>query len=53
MKVEQIHEATNGVTKEVLGDSAVVNEDLSNVVDIGKEIVNSDNDSNPKQKLEL
>ncbi|WP_457817891.1 phage major capsid protein, partial [Staphylococcus aureus] len=31
------------VTKEVLGETVVVNEDLSNVVDIGKTIINQQN----------
>lgn len=35
MKVEQIYALMNTVTSEVLGESVVVNEDLSNVVDIG------------------
>lgn len=35
MKVEQVYEILNTITNEVLGDSVVVNEDLSNVVDIG------------------
>lgn len=35
MKVNQIYSLMNSVTKEVLGESVVVNEDLSNVVDIG------------------
>lgn len=38
MLVTQIYEIMNGVTSEILGDSAVVNEDLSNIVDIGTEI---------------
>lgn len=41
MKVEQIYKLTNDIAKEILGESAVVNEDLSNVVDIGKEIQNT------------
>lgn len=41
MKVEQIHKLMNTVTKEVLGQDAVVNEDLSNVVDIGKQIIDA------------
>ena len=35
MEVKQIYEITNTVTKECLGDSVVVAEDLSNIVDIG------------------
>lgn len=51
MKVKQLHELVNSVTQEVLGSSAVVNEDLSNVVDIGKEIINTDNVDNYVKKL--
>lgn len=41
MKVNQIYEIINDVTKEVLGDKPItVAEDLSNIVDIGKEILN-------------
>lgn len=36
MKVEQIYQLMNTVTQELLGDSIVVAEDLSNVVDLGK-----------------
>lgn len=38
MLVTQIAEIMNGVTSEILGESAVVNEDLSNIVDIGNQI---------------
>ena len=38
MLVTQIYEIMNDVTFEILGDSAVVNEDLSNIVDIGNAI---------------
>lgn len=41
MKVNQIYEIINDVTKEVLGEKSItVEEDLSNIVDIGKEILN-------------
>lgn len=43
MKVEQIYNIVNGLTKEYVGEEAVVNEDLSNIVDIGSETVNLDN----------
>lgn len=43
MKVEQIYNIVNGLTKEYIGEEAVVNEDLSNIVDIGSETVNLDN----------
>lgn len=38
MEVKQIYEAVNGMTQEILGSEAVVAEDLSNIVDIGKAI---------------
>lgn len=38
MKVEQIYELVNGITNEVLGNTDLVKEDLSNVVDVGKEL---------------
>ena len=38
MKVSQVATLINSVTSEIIGDSAVINEDLSNVVDIGKAI---------------
>lgn len=41
MKVNQIYEIINDVTHEVLGEKALtVAEDLSNIVDVGKEILN-------------
>ena len=41
MLVNQIYELMNTVTQEVLGDSVVVAEDLSNVVDIGAAVLNN------------
>lgn len=38
MNVKQIYELMNTVTNEITGKSDIVTEDLSNVVDIGKEI---------------
>lgn len=51
MKFKQIFTLINGVSQEVLGDTAVVNEDLSNVVAIGKQIIDSDNIDNYVKKL--
>lgn len=51
MKVTQLYELVNLTTTEVLGETAVVNEDLSNIVDIGKEIINTDNLDNYVKKL--
>lgn len=36
MKVSQIYDIVNAMTEEMLGDTVVVEEDLSNVVDIGE-----------------
>ena len=38
MKVAQVHGIVNTITKEVLGETVVVNEDLSNIVDIGTQV---------------
>lgn len=51
MKVTQLHELMNTVTQEVLGSEAIVQEDLSNVVDIGKSIIDSENVDNYVKKL--
>ena len=40
MKVEQIYQIVNDITTEVLGEGNVVNEDLSNIVEIGESIAN-------------
>ena len=41
MEVSQVYTLVNNATKEILGETAIVAEDLSNVVDIGTEIFNS------------
>ena len=41
MNVKQIYDLMNSVTSEVLGKTEVVNEDLTNVVDLGTEIINA------------
>lgn len=41
MEVKQIYELVNAATQETLGSSAVLNEDLSNLVDIGQSIENA------------
>lgn len=51
MKVTQLKDIVNGVTSEVLGKENVVNEDLSNLVDVGNEIIDSDNVDNYVKKL--
>lgn len=37
MEVKQIYEIMNGITKEMLGEDAIVKEDLSNIVEIGQQ----------------
>ena len=51
MLVNQIYELMNGVTHEILGDSTVVNEDLSNIIDIGTEIFNASSIDNYVRSL--
>lgn len=51
MKVNQIYELMNGVVEEVLGQEPVVQEDLSNVVDIGNTIISTNNLDNYVRKL--
>lgn len=51
MKVIQLHTLVNAVTQEILGETGVVAEDLSNVVDIGKTIIDTDNVDNYVKKL--
>lgn len=41
MKVNQIYEILNNITGEVLGESALVQEDLSNVVEVGEQVFNT------------
>lgn len=41
MKIEQIYSLMNSVTDEVLGKTDLIQEDLSNVVDVGTEIFNN------------
>ena len=51
MKVTQLKDLVNGVTSEVLGKEDVVAEDLSNLVDVGNEIFDTDNVDNYVKKL--
>lgn len=51
MQVKQIYEITNEITKEILGEEAVLKEDLSNLVDTGKEIQNVQGLDNYVRKL--
>ena len=43
MKVTQVYEILNTITGELLGESVIVNEDLSNIVDVGKAFENLEN----------
>lgn len=51
MKITQLHTLMNLTTTEVLGETAVVAEDLSNVVDLGKQIIDTDNVDSYVKKL--
>lgn len=51
MKVTQLKDIVNSATGEVLGKTDVVNDDLSNLVDVGNEIFDTDNVDNYVKKL--
>lgn len=51
MKVTQLKDIVNNVTSEVLGKENVLAEDLSNLVDVGNEIIDSENVDNYVKKL--
>ena len=51
MEVKQIYMLVRDVTKEVLGTSGIVNEDLSNLVDVGNEVFNADKVDNYVKSL--
>ena len=51
MDVKQIFTIMNTVTSEVLGKEAVVNEDLTNIVDVGTEIFDTNNVDNYVKSL--
>lgn len=51
MQVTQIYALVNSATQAVLGETAVLEEDLSNIVDIGKAVVNTDNLDNYVKSL--
>ena len=51
MKITQIYALVNEATKGMLGETLVVEEDLSNIVDIGKAIVNTDDVDTYVKKL--
>lgn len=41
MEIKQVYELVNTTTQEVIGESGLVEEDLSNVVDVGAAIFNN------------
>lgn len=51
MKVAQVYALVNQATEEMLGESVVLAEDLSNIVDIGKAVISTDNVDNYVKKL--
>lgn len=51
MKVQQVYELVNTTVKEIMGESVVVQEDLSNIVDVGREIISTNNLDNYVKKL--
>lgn len=51
MQITQVAQLLNTVVQETLGDTVIVNEDLSNVVDVGQSIMGSDNVDKYVRKL--
>ena len=51
MFVKDIHELVNSTTQEVLGETGLISEDFENLVDVGNEIINTDNVDNYVKKL--
>lgn len=51
MQVTQLHTFVNAATQQILGETALVNEDLSNLIDVGKTIFDSNNVDNYVKKL--
>ena len=51
MKVNQIYSLVNSTVSEVLGKEELLNEDLTNIVDVGKEVIDSNNIDNYTRKL--
>lgn len=51
MNVTQVYSLVNSITSEILGESAVLKEDLSNVVDVGKELFSVTDVDNYTRKL--
>lgn len=51
MKVTQIKDLVNNTLKQIDGTSVLLKDDLSNVVDVGNELINTDNVDNYVKKL--
>lgn len=51
MKVEQIYRIVNSMTEEILGKTDIVAEDLSNIVDIGKQMLGATDIENYTRRL--
>lgn len=51
MEVKQIHSIVNGITSEITGKTDLVAEDLSNIVDVGTEILDGTSVDNYVHKL--
>ena len=51
MRVEQVYQLVNTAVLETLGESVIVQEDLSNIVDVGREIISTNNLDNYVKKL--
>ena len=51
MKIEQVYSLVNASTKDILGETNIVAQDLSNIVDIGTSVINSNNVDNYVKSL--
>ena len=51
MKIEQVYSLVNASTKDILGETDIVAQDLSNIVDIGSSIINGNNVDNYVKSL--
>lgn len=51
MKIEQVYSLVNQSTKDILGETDIVKQDLSNIVDIGTSIINGNNVDNYVKSL--
>ena len=51
MKIEQVYSLVNQSTEDILGETDIVKQDLSNIVDIGSSIINSNNVDNYVKSL--